>query len=385
MGLFGKVFEKKECSICGGEIGLLGNRKLTDGNLCKNCAKKLSPWFEERRQSTVEDIRRQLDYREMNKEAVRAFQVTRDIATDRYHVFVDQGKGQFTVASKLDEQENPDIVSLSQVTGCRLEVKEDRDEEKYKDNDGNMRSYVPPHFKYSYDYVMHISVNSPWFDDMDFQMNTFSVEDHERGKMMAMEQAGNEIVALLTGRTVQMAGGFGAAGAGYPGSQAAYGNPAAGGYSGVPGGQGFSQPNGMYGAQNQGGAYGQPNGMYGVQNQGGAYGQPNGMYGIQNQNGAYGQQNGMYGAQNQNGAYGQQNGMYGAQNQNGAYGQQNGMYGAQNQNGAYGQPNNVYGGQGGAYGAVVRCDKCGWTSQPGEPVPTFCPECGDPITQNDMV
>ena len=72
MGLFGKMFEKKECSICGGEIGLLGNRKLADGNLCKNCAKKLSPWFEERRQSTVEDIRRQLDYREMNKEAVRA-------------------------------------------------------------------------------------------------------------------------------------------------------------------------------------------------------------------------------------------------------------------------------------------------------------------------
>ena len=28
MGLFGKMFEKKECSICGGEIGLLGNRKL---------------------------------------------------------------------------------------------------------------------------------------------------------------------------------------------------------------------------------------------------------------------------------------------------------------------------------------------------------------------
>ena len=43
MGLFGKVFEKKECDICGGEIGLLGNRKLDDGNLCKECAKKLSP------------------------------------------------------------------------------------------------------------------------------------------------------------------------------------------------------------------------------------------------------------------------------------------------------------------------------------------------------
>ena len=43
MGLFGKLFDKKECSVCGGEIGLLGNRKLEDGNLCKECAAKLSP------------------------------------------------------------------------------------------------------------------------------------------------------------------------------------------------------------------------------------------------------------------------------------------------------------------------------------------------------
>lgn len=52
MGLFGKLFEKKECAICGGEIGLLGNRKLEDGNMCKACAAKLSPWFDERRHSS---------------------------------------------------------------------------------------------------------------------------------------------------------------------------------------------------------------------------------------------------------------------------------------------------------------------------------------------
>ena len=56
MGLFGKMFEKKTCSICGGEIGLLGNRKLEDGNLCKECAGKLSPFFSDRRASTVEQI-----------------------------------------------------------------------------------------------------------------------------------------------------------------------------------------------------------------------------------------------------------------------------------------------------------------------------------------
>ena len=52
------LFDKKYCDICGEKIGLLGNRKLDDGNLCKECAKKLSPWFEERRHSTVKQIRK---------------------------------------------------------------------------------------------------------------------------------------------------------------------------------------------------------------------------------------------------------------------------------------------------------------------------------------
>ena len=77
MGLFGKLFEKKECSICGGEIGLLGNRKLEDGNMCKDCAAKLSPWFSDRRNSTVQEITEQLQYREQNQEELRSFRAAR--------------------------------------------------------------------------------------------------------------------------------------------------------------------------------------------------------------------------------------------------------------------------------------------------------------------
>ena len=51
------LFDKKFCSVCGEKIGFLGNRKLEDGNLCKDCARKLSPFFRERRSSTVEEIR----------------------------------------------------------------------------------------------------------------------------------------------------------------------------------------------------------------------------------------------------------------------------------------------------------------------------------------
>ena len=50
------LFDKKYCDICGEKIGLLGNRKLEDGNLCKNCAAKLSPFFSERRRSTISSV-----------------------------------------------------------------------------------------------------------------------------------------------------------------------------------------------------------------------------------------------------------------------------------------------------------------------------------------
>ena len=45
-------FDKKYCDVCGEKIGLLGNRKLENGNLCKDCAAKLSPFFSERKSST---------------------------------------------------------------------------------------------------------------------------------------------------------------------------------------------------------------------------------------------------------------------------------------------------------------------------------------------
>ena len=79
MALFGKLFEKKNCAICGDDIGLLGNRKLADGNCCKKCAGKLSPWFEDRKESTVEQIKAQLNYRARNAEAMRSFEVAKVI------------------------------------------------------------------------------------------------------------------------------------------------------------------------------------------------------------------------------------------------------------------------------------------------------------------
>ncbi len=176
MGLFGKFFDKKVCSICGEEIGLLGNRKLEDGNCCKNCASKLSPFFSERRHSTVDEIRQQLEYREANRKDVEAFNVTRTIDGSYSDILVDEDAGKFLIAkSKKWREENPDVIAFSQVTGCETSVKELKTEEKKKTEDGKYESYDPPVYSYDFDFYATIHVNSPYFDEITLKMNSDSV------------------------------------------------------------------------------------------------------------------------------------------------------------------------------------------------------------------
>ena len=177
MGLFGKLFEKKECSVCGGEIGLLGNRKLEDGNLCKSCAAKLSPWFSDRRQSTVEEIKEQLDYREANREKVAAFRTTRTLG-ERTKVLLDEDAGLFMVtAARNLEEANPDVLSFSDVTGCKLDIDESKTEIEYRDAEGERQSFNPRRYAYSYDFYIVIHVNHPYFNEIRFQLNSDSVDN----------------------------------------------------------------------------------------------------------------------------------------------------------------------------------------------------------------
>lgn len=170
------LFKKKICSICGGEIGLLGNRKLEDGNMCKKCAAQLSPWFSDRRRSTIEDIKEQLAYREDNKKAVEAFNTTLSLGRNMKVLF-DEDAQKFMVTSARNLAEaNPDVLDYSQVTGCDIDIDEDRDEDMRTDKDGNRISYVPPRYFWSYDFKVIIRVNHPYFDEISFQLNPSSVE-----------------------------------------------------------------------------------------------------------------------------------------------------------------------------------------------------------------
>ena len=165
------LFDKKFCDFCGEKIGLLGNKKLEDANMCKNCASKLSPWFNERRHSTKADIDQQLAYREQNKQAVSAFSATQTLGRHT-KLMIDENARKFMVTSASDiYSANPDVLDYSQAVACDLDVKESRTEIRRKDSSGNMVSYNPPRYEYSYDFHVNIRVNHPYFDEMKFSLS----------------------------------------------------------------------------------------------------------------------------------------------------------------------------------------------------------------------
>ena len=251
------LFDKKFCDICGEKIGMLGNRKLSDGNMCKDCAKLLSPFCDDRRSSSLADIKAQLQYREENKAVLRAFSPMITIDGDYKNIYVDTAKGNFVVSSNKPgswDNENPDVIPISAITSLTLDVKEDRDEIYYKDAQGNNQSYVPPRYEYEYDFTLKFLVNTPWFDDFDVKLNNFSVKNMGSPEYNRYQQLAQQAMNALGVGTMPMNGGMG--------MNMGYGQPAMG-YGQQP--MGYGQPAMGYGQPPMGGyqqapqpGYGQP-------------------------------------------------------------------------------------------------------------------------------
>ena len=339
------LFDKKFCDICGEKIGLLGNRKLSDGNCCKDCAKKLSPFLTDRKQHSIADIKAHLAYREQNKQSLLSFRPNITLG-NRTKVYVDQASGTFAVSSMNDYRAaNADVIPLSEITNVELKIDEDK-REIYDESGEQRRSYNPPRYEFSYDFDITISVASQWFSTIKFELSDQTPDSPYSELYRQYERQANDIISVLM-----------------PGR--AY----------TPQGMGYNQQS----------AYGQPQQNMGYTQQ--PYGQPQNMgytqqpYGQPQQNMGYNQQ--PYGQPQQNIGYAQQ--PYG-QPQNMGYAQQ-----------PYGQPQNMGYAQQPAYGtaaaagayvnqpSMVRCDKCGWTSPDVQNAPRFCPMCGDPINAADII
>ncbi len=323
------LFDKKECAICGKSVGMLGSRKVEDGTICSDCTKKLSPFFSERKRSTVAEIQQQINYREQNKQELMHFSPTRTLGENSTKIYLDERQRKFVVSRKTDYRaENADIIDIAQVTNVRYDVEEHRTEIYMNDSSGNRRSYTPPRYKEEYEFNIYINVNSPYFSEIHFELTSGMRRPDSRytDEYRRYEQMANEIVMALGG-------------------------------SPMGGGMGYQQPMGGMGYQQQGG-YQQPMGGMGYQQQGG-YQQPMGGMGYQQQGGY---QQPMQGGYQQQGYQQPMQGAAMGYQQQGGY-QQPMQGGYQQQQGGYQQP----------VGGAWTCPNCG-----AQNTTNFCQNCGTP-------
>lgn len=184
------LFSKKKCDICGADIGLLSNKKLKDGNMCKSCSKKLSVWFDETRKSTIEDIKNQLLAREENRKKLDSFETTYafgefgciliDEKNKQFVALADTSdgfmKGCKTITS-LDQiiDKNPDIISFSQIENVDIDIIENTMEEKQTIN-GQQVSYNPKHITYMESFALKIQVNHPYVKYIYIQLENSAIQ-----------------------------------------------------------------------------------------------------------------------------------------------------------------------------------------------------------------
>ncbi|MFR6499871.1 MAG: DUF4428 domain-containing protein [Collinsella sp.] len=182
MGFFDKMFEKKECAICGTELGLLGKTKINEGYLCKECVGKLSPFFGGYRSSTADDIREQLAYREANAERLASFNPTRTLSAGRTNIMLDEDAGLLIITPQSRWRDaNPDIIEFSQVLGCDMDIDEHRTEIYRETKDGERESYNPPRYDLDYDFNLTIHVNTPYFTEINLRVNDSTID--QRGSI----------------------------------------------------------------------------------------------------------------------------------------------------------------------------------------------------------
>ncbi|MCQ2431894.1 MAG: DUF4428 domain-containing protein [Clostridia bacterium] len=200
------LFDKKYCDVCGDKIGLLGNRKLEDGNLCKNCAKKLSPFFSERRSSTVAQIKEQLAYREQNQRELANLNPTVTYGRGR-KIFVDTAAKKFVCTYMTDwKSDNPDIISFSQVKDVKLNIEEHKSEIYTKDAEGKRISYKPPRYEYEYEFEITIFVDSPYFSEIEMELSSSNRPDSPYTDLYReYERQADELIRTLKGMPAQTA------------------------------------------------------------------------------------------------------------------------------------------------------------------------------------
>lgn len=189
------LFSKKICCICGEKVGLLGGLKLKNGDLCKECKKKLSPFFEDSKESTVEDIKNQISAREENYKQLDNLEINKiygefgviliDETNKKFVALKDTSDSLFGNQRKVNSIEdvkdkNPDIIDFKDIEDVEIKIVQTNREEKQTIN-GEQVSYDPKHYTYMINFDVIIKVNHPYIKVIRLSLKEGTIQIYNEG------------------------------------------------------------------------------------------------------------------------------------------------------------------------------------------------------------
>ena len=189
------LFSKKNCCICGEKVGLLGGLKLKNGDLCKECKKKLSPFFEDSKESTVEDIKNQISAREENYKQLDNLEINKiygefgviliDETNKKFVALKDTSDSLFGNQRKVNSIEdvkdkNPDIIDFKDIEDVEIKIVQTNREEKQTIN-GEQVSYDPKHYTYMINFDVIIKVNHPYIKVIRLSLKEGTIQIYNEG------------------------------------------------------------------------------------------------------------------------------------------------------------------------------------------------------------
>lgn len=222
MALFKKLFSKEACVICGAEVGSLSRKRLADeAVICKECAKRLSPFFDKFEESDTAAIKMQITDRMANATRLATF------AISEYYgygdaILIDRQNGQFCAVQGGGGTEyqnvipliekNPDIISVSDVTGIEIVGAGRSCHEVKRTVDGKQVSYSPRRYEYPCNVDLVIRLSHPYLDSITLRMNRGTINITTEGERLRdadvrrSRSAGQATADWLLGRNENVAG-----------------------------------------------------------------------------------------------------------------------------------------------------------------------------------
>ena len=107
------------CSLCQNPLTAFGSKVAKDGVICRDCAKKASPFLtdEDIKRRSIARMKNHLEYRERNLKKLANFRPSKEV-DGKYRLCVEEKRNRFLFSKRNNwEAENPDIFYFRQMFG----------------------------------------------------------------------------------------------------------------------------------------------------------------------------------------------------------------------------------------------------------------------------